>query len=239
MGGHRTTIEANKLAAFWAAIPHQIVDHEGNSPYFVVTIPLSDFLQAGLNSKFVSRVLSGELIMEPVSDETDKTKFAQWARELRGSGLPDERAAELEVRARLLRLSHRQSDRSARNYPNPNLSRADSLACFIARHYQQPLTAKQIAVANGVHPNYAMNLFKQAFGTTMTQFVTEHRISHAQRMLVTTSEPILKISLESGFQSLSRFNEAFKAACKCSPRDYRNSQKIDCSQLSPPSREFA
>ena len=46
---------------------------------------------------------------------------------------------------------------------------------------------------NGLHPNYAMNLFRQTFGTTMTHFITEHRISHAQRLLVTTDEAILTV----------------------------------------------
>jgi AraC-like DNA-binding protein len=95
------------------------------------------------------------------------------------------------------------------------------LACYIARNYQQPLTSQLIAEANDVHPNYAMNLFRETFGTTMKSFVTQHRISHAQRLLVTTDESILNIALESGFQSLSRFNEVFKGACSCSPRDYR------------------
>ena len=32
LGGHRITIDAGKLAAFWAAIPHQIVAFEGKEP---------------------------------------------------------------------------------------------------------------------------------------------------------------------------------------------------------------
>ena len=51
-GRDRTTVEADKLAVFWAAIPHQIVEFEGDSPYFVVTLPLSDFLRIGLEPNF-------------------------------------------------------------------------------------------------------------------------------------------------------------------------------------------
>jgi len=82
-----------------------------------------------------------------------------------------------------------------------------------------------IAQANKLHPNYAMNLFRRAFGTTMTSFITQHRISHAQRLLLTSDESILSVAMAAGFQSLSRFNEAFKAACGCSPRDYRKAHK--------------
>ncbi len=113
------------------------------------------------------------------------------------------------------------------------LSRADQLACYIAKNYQQPLTSQSIADANGVHPNYAMGLFRQTFGTTMTSFIIQHRISHAQRLLVTTDDTILNVALASGFQSLSRFNEAFKAACGCSPRIYRKMHRVHDVPLQP------
>ena len=116
----------------------------------------------------------------------------------------------------------------------PMLSRADQLACYIARNYQQPLTSQSIADAIGVHPNYAMNLFRKTFGTTMTTFVTQHRISHAQRLLVTTDDAILDIALSSGFQSLSRFNEAFKKACGCSPREYRKAHHAKVQTMKSP-----
>src|SRR5205823_5206608 len=76
----------------------------------------------------------------------------------------------------------------------PALSHADQIACYIARHYSEPLTADQIAKAVGLHPNYAMNLFRKAFGTTMMHFLVQHRISHAQRLLVTTEDPIIEIA---------------------------------------------
>jgi AraC-like DNA-binding protein len=129
------------------------------------------------------------------------------------------------VQARLLRFARGISNRPVRKQSPAELSRADRLACYIAQNYYLPLTSQSIAAANGVHPNYAMNLFRRTFGTTMTTFVIQHRISHAQRLLVTTDDSIQNVALDSGFQSLSRFNEAFKAACGCSPRDYRNAHR--------------
>jgi hypothetical protein len=51
-------------------------------------------------------------------------------------------------------------------------------------------------------------------------------LDHAQRLLVTTDDAILNLALDSGFQSLRLFNEAFKAACGCSPRDYRKMHRL-------------
>jgi AraC family transcriptional regulator, melibiose operon regulatory protein len=78
-----------------------------------------------------------------------------------------------------------------------------------------------------------MKHFRQSFGTTMTTFVTHHRISHAQRMLVTTDDPIVNVALDAGFQILSRFNEVFKAACGCAPRDYRKATRANLESIRP------
>ena len=91
----------------------------------------------------------------------------------------------------------------------------------------KPLTTDEIARAVGLHPNYAMALFRKTFGTTMVEFLLQHRLSHAQRLLVTTDDPIIEVGAAAGFQSLSRFNEFFKQACGHPPRVYRKShQKV-------------
>jgi AraC-like DNA-binding protein len=228
-GGQRVEIEAGRLAVFWAAIPHQIVTSKGGEPYFVVTLPLSEFLGAGLPLDFVNRVLQGELVIDSASDPCDGLKFQQWMQELQQRDPTRERAVRLEVQARLLRLARNLSNSSSAKYLAPALSRADQLACYVARNYQEPLTSQMIAQANHLHPNYAMSLFRRVFGTTMTTFITQHRITHAQRLLVTTDHPVVDVALEAGFQSLSRFNEAFKTVCGCSPREYR---RAHCSGAS-------
>jgi len=45
LGGEKVTIQAGRLAIFWAAIPHQIIGPKSRREYFVATIPLAWFLQ--------------------------------------------------------------------------------------------------------------------------------------------------------------------------------------------------
>ena len=80
--------------------------------------------------------------------------------------------------------------------------------------------------AVGLHPNYAMGLFKRTFGITLNQYLTQQRISHAQRLLVTTEMLVTDVALSSGFTSISRFNAAFQNACGCSPREYRGRNRM-------------
>ena len=53
------------------------------------------------------------------------------------------------------------------------------------------------------------------------------RVSHAQRLLATTDMKIVDVAFDSGFTSISRFNDAFRRACGCSPREYRQSHLLD------------
>jgi AraC-like DNA-binding protein len=64
------------------------------------------------------------------------------------------------------------------------------------------------------------------FSTTLTQYLTQHRLSHAQRLLATSNAKILSIAMESGFGSVSRFNDVFRTSFGCSPRAYRQEHRI-------------
>jgi len=115
------------------------------------------------------------------------------------------------------------------------LNKVEQMACFIAQNYTERLTVEEIGKSVKLHPNYAMNLFQKSFGTTLIHYLTQHRISHAQRLLATTDESIAEIAFASGFNSLSRFNEAFRRACGSSPREYRRCHLLT-EALKPPGR---
>lgn len=228
LGGRPVSIEARRLVVFWAAMPHQILQWEMTKPYYVATLPLAWFLGCNFPEDLARPVLAGEIVADPRSSASDELKFRQWSADFRTSQPLRPRVAQLEIEARLLRMALTLGSRRAPTFqacgastPKPALGRADQIALYIARYYAEPLTADRIAKAVGLHPNYAMSLFRQAFGTTMVEFLVRHRLSHAQRLLISTDAPVIEIASAAGFRSLSRFNQAFKKACGCAPRDYR------------------
>ena len=168
--------------------------------------------------------LKGKIVSDPHFGDDDDKKFRQWVSDFgEESPLQQQLAAQLEIQARLMRLtlSLQEVAPAGARLADPSLSSADQIACYIAQHYNEPLTSARIAQAVNLHPNYAMTVFRNAFGTTITDFLIQHRISHAQRLLVTTDDPVIEIAAAAGFGSLSRFNQAFKGSCGCSPRAYR------------------
>jgi AraC family transcriptional regulator, melibiose operon regulatory protein len=235
-GGRKLRIPARRLSMFWAAIPHQIVAFDNAPEYFVATLPLAWFLQSKLPDKLVQSLLQGEIVSEEVDADVagDLALLARWEKDFQHLQGNLQRAVLLELEARLLRLAmlpalneKRRSLPSRRAQTRTGMTKVEGIAAFIAHRYTQPITAQDIADSVGLHPNYAMSLFKKTFGTTLIDYVTKHRISHAQRLLATTDAKIVDIALSSGFVSTSGFNAAFRKECGCSPRQYRREHRMN------------
>lgn len=237
LGGRKIRLEAGQFSAFWAAIPHQIIEFGDEPEYFVATMPLAWFLQSRMPDSLTHDLLQGRVVSERPSKRarSDALLFADWEKDLRKSDPDIGKAVLLEMEARLLRLAiTNHSDKSLKTNRDRRmvinkggLNKVEQMACFIAQRYTEHLTVAAIGDAVQLHPNYAMSLFQKAFGTTLIDYLTQHRISHAQRLLATSDQKILEIALDSGFGSISRFNEAFRRACDCSPRDYRRHHRYN------------
>jgi AraC family transcriptional regulator, melibiose operon regulatory protein len=233
LGGNYVTIPAGRLAVFWAALPHQLMAATDRAEYFVATIPLAWFLQCQFPPHFVDAMLHARVVLdpEPRTQGGDLEMFERWVDDLAGVNAIRRRTAFLEIEARLLRFalavptqppSRRKQAPGQVMIEAGGLNRVEQLALFIARHYTEPLTAERISRSAGLHPNYAMALFKKTLGLSLIDCVTQHRVSHAQRLLATTDQKVVEVGLNAGFNSLSRFHEAFKRACGCTPKEYRN-----------------
>ncbi|WP_068382185.1 helix-turn-helix domain-containing protein [Paraglaciecola hydrolytica] len=232
LGGKKTVVEVGKLSVFWAAIPHQIIDFSPDTVYFVATIPLQNFLQWRLPEYFVEQLMHGQFISDPTSDrfESDRQLFEHWVNDLQNQSTEFEHPVLLEMQARLTRLAYKlpveNRGECFTSIANSGLNKVEQMACYVAQNYTEKLTAAQISEFVDLHPNYAMNLFQKTYGTTLINYLTQHRISHAQRLLTTTDLKVTEIALQSGFITISRFNDAFVRSCGCSPRDYRKSHHM-------------
>jgi AraC family transcriptional regulator, melibiose operon regulatory protein len=233
VGGQRVTVKARRVTAFWAAVPHQIIGFDNVNYYYVVTVPFGWVLQWGLPEHLLTALTQGQIIADTRATRSnlDRELFEQWHEDVEGPVNTSREIVVLELRARLLRLAdsvHHQDSSPAASTDNTavrqqtNLDKAESMACFVARNYTSRIQVKDIALCVGLHPDYAATLFRKTFGTTLNVLITRHRVAHAQRQLLTTNERVVNIAHDSGFDSLSRFNRAFKQVAGVTPREYRN-----------------
>ncbi len=224
IAGRVVRVPPGRLALFWAAVPHQLVGWTVESAYWVFTVPLVEFLALGLPEAFVTRVLSGELLWDarPAAPSLDTESFERWSALVSGGQSGAARHALAELRSRLLALAAGQPASSLESELLPSHSKVSRMAREVARRFREPLTVAEIAASVGLNPNYAMDLFRKEFGTTLVRTLVQHRVAHAMRLLATTDLPIAEIAEASGFGSSSRFNEAFRQTCGRSPRAFRS-----------------
>lgn len=230
-GGEEITFQPGRLIVFWAASPHQIVKSASPAEYFIIKIPLTWFLQCGFPGQLVRTILHGQVVTDAFPDrDVDTKQFYRWVGNIQSQEPAAQRITQLELEARLLRLAmslpdeldaHEAGDISSAPLGGSQVKRVGDMVSFIAQNYTRPITVELVSKSVGLHPHYAMNLFRRTLGTTLINCVTHHRISHAQRLLITTDKKIVDVALIVGFNSISRFNAAFRSACNCSPREYR------------------
>lgn len=63
---------------------------------------------------------------------------------------------------------------------------------------------------------------RKYLGMSPTQLINDIRLRQAARMLVETSDPIIDISIEMGFNNLSHFYHSFKHTYQMTPRRFRD-----------------
>jgi AraC family transcriptional regulator, melibiose operon regulatory protein len=233
-GSQRVRLHDGQFGVFWANQPHGPIRVDAGTRAEVILVPLAWVLGWNLPPNLVYRLLRGEVILAPETCSSplpDVNLVRHWV-ELMRMGTPEaQRIVLLEVQARLLRISMELDDNARHPAPAPKqtalqageVSHFEHMARFMATHYQQQINVEHVAEAVRLHPKYAMRLFRRTCGVTMLEYLTQQRISHAQRLLATTDRKILDISEESGFQSPSRFYAVFVRLCGCAPAQYRNS----------------
>ena len=93
---------------------------------------------------------------------------------------------------------------------------------FIAKHYQEKLMLEQIARAANISRSEALRCFRTLAGQTPVEYLLNHRLRQAQRLLISTEKTITEIAQASGFESVAYFDRVFRRTFGCTPRQMRH-----------------
>ncbi len=222
-GGRLVVLEPRRMVLFWAATPHQVLRIEGEPRFFWFTLPMAWAGRWALPGEGWSRLFEGGLFMDAGGGMADRATCERWLADLGDGPLSHRAAALLEMEALVRRLmAFPAKSRKTTRVNTGGISHSvERMAAYIASHYTQPLKVETVASQSGLHPNYAMHLFRKTCGLTIMESVLQQRLFHAKRLLLTTDLKILDVAMESGFGSASRFHEAFKNSIGISPSEFR------------------
>ncbi len=225
LAGSYHTVVPGELVAFWAALPHQLIATEAGSDCVWLTVPLAWLLREPAAAHLVERLLKGALVRETRASDDAATRA--WVADFASNDANAVRIVRLEVEARLLRLAHSLGAVAARRARTRGASKrgdsdhVETMAEFMGRHFRDELDVAAIVKPTGLHPRYAMQVFKRALGVGVWDYLLRLRVSQAQRLLLTTDDAVLTIAFNSGFGSVARFYAAFTRVTGMSPRTWR------------------
>lgn len=232
-GGRQITLPPDHLVVFWAAQPHGPIETTEGGWAYGVHIPLPWVLQWRLPSALIRRLLAGEVLLDPPGNRpvADLDLVENWAHLLQLNLKEFRSVVLLEAEARMRRLAIDLATRTPQDHQSGKplqssrgpLRRFEQMATLIAAHYCEPLTIEDIAKAVHIKPAYAMRLFRKICGMTIHEFLEQHRIIHAQRLLATTDGKIDDIAAHSGFGSPAAFYACFRKLINQTPAAYRQS----------------
>ncbi|WP_294430232.1 AraC family transcriptional regulator [uncultured Treponema sp.] len=92
---------------------------------------------------------------------------------------------------------------------------------LIRKNYGQELTLQQMADSVALSPKYFCRLFKENTGHTPIEYLNWFRVNRACTLLRETSEKLLDIALECGFNDFSYFTKIFRRYKGMPPSKYR------------------
>ncbi|MEK0445219.1 MAG: Melibiose operon regulatory protein [Verrucomicrobiota bacterium] len=225
-GGTRIRVPAQTLCVRWASVPHQSVAFEEGGVHYALRIPVAWFMVWDVPHRLLRALLAGELLLDRELHPgcSDWALFDRWFQTFQGNTPEHHRVILLEAQARLQRLALRLKEGGDAGpetpVPRGSLGSVERMAAFIAENYTRPIHVEDVARSAGLHPNSAMRLFRRSCGRTLLEYLTLHRVWHAQRLLAASGLKIRDVAEASGFGSVSRFYAAFQRFVGQHPSEY-------------------
>ena len=228
--GRLERIGSGRLAMFLGSAPHSLIAVSPGSRMAWLTIPLAWVMSWRLPPAALKRLLTGKWLVAP---EGSDGRFAvtAWAQELSGASKPGRRLL-LEIEACVLWLSEQASDALPSVDDSEGALRVvAAMARYMAENYLESLSVSTVAASARVHPNYAMRIFRLRTGVTIKDYISQLRVTHAQRILLTSDTKVVDVALASGFETSSVFYAAFGRWVGMAPDHYRQAMRGTRSKM--------
>jgi AraC-type DNA-binding domain-containing proteins len=92
---------------------------------------------------------------------------------------------------------------------------------YIEDNYNKKITLKEMASYNFYNPSYFSSIFKECFGKTPLEYITEIRMERAIRMMRDSGLSIEEICHSIGYSNKKHFYKVFKNMTGMTPHHFR------------------
>ncbi len=145
---------------------------------------------------------------------------SEYTKEMNGYDLMI-KALLLQFLALLIRHCMTRQNGCARRISSKAAEKIRGIILHLETHYAEEITLHQLSEAFRISVPYLCSTFKAFTGSSPVDYLIKYRILMAKAMLDSTDKPVIAVSEDCGFGSLSNFNHLFKALTGFSPTEYR------------------
>ena len=129
-----------------------------------------------------------------------------------------------EILLQILQKTKRGLGRKKFLWVEQQWGRLPEVLSYLHRRYGHELYAAQIQKELNLPTNYLTTAFPLIMGQRWNQYLLDYRIRRAAILLLQDSSQVSTVALESGFSSLSHFNNSFRRTMGMPPRDFASSR---------------
>ena len=104
---------------------------------------------------------------------------------------------------------------------------ADCMAEYISDHLSEPVSLELLGEVFHFSKNHIINLFKQEYGATPTEYINALRLQKAMHLLEATSDGAEEVASLCGFHSYSHFYRLFQRKTGVSPTRWRRNKRLN------------
>lgn len=98
---------------------------------------------------------------------------------------------------------------------------------YLDINYQDPISLSQMADDFEISSAYLSRKFKSCYHMSPMDYLIDLRLRYATNLLLETNDKIGEISRQVGFTDVFHFSKIFKKRLGCSPKAYRQKNKLD------------
>lgn len=99
---------------------------------------------------------------------------------------------------------------------------------YIEEHIAAPFTVAQLASHFHLAHGELYRIFKDYFSSTPAEYIKKRRLSHATKLLRTTSLPVREIAIHCGIADYNYFSKVFRSELGTTPTAYRKAHSSPC-----------
>lgn len=131
---------------------------------------------------------------------------------------------QLAIKGQLFSFFYELSKSSHSAMPHRNsksLDRLKGLLKYVETNYQEKISIADAARICSFSQSHFMKFFKASMGVSFIDYLNDYRLTMASTLLTSSSDTVVNIAAETGFENLSYFNRVFKRKYQCTPTEFR------------------